>query len=32
MTFDLADWRIQVDVEATRKITTDNADDHCDCA
>ena len=32
MTFDLADWRIQVDVEATRKHTTDNADDHCDCA
>ena len=32
MTFDLADWRIQVDVEATRKFTTDNADDHCDCA
>lgn len=31
MTFDLADWRVQVDVEATRKYTSENAADHCDC-
>ena len=32
MTFDFADWRVRVDVDATRKHTTDNASDHCDCA
>lgn len=32
MTFDFADWRVQVDVDATRRHTTDNASDHCDCA
>lgn len=32
MTFDLADWRIQVDVEATRRHTTANASEHCECA
>ena len=32
MTFDLADWRVQVDVDATRKHTTENASDHCGCA
>ena len=32
MTFDLADWRVQVDVDATRKHTSKNASDHCDCA
>ena len=32
MTFDLADWRVQVDVEATRRHTRQNASDHCQCA
>ena len=32
MTFDLADWRVQVDVDATRRHTSENASDHCDCA
>lgn len=32
MIFELADWRIEVDVEATRKHTTENAADHCGCA
>lgn len=32
MIFDLADWRIEVDVEATRRHTTTNASDHCECA
>ena len=32
MIFDLADWRVQVDVEATRERTTQNASDHCECA
>ena len=32
MIFDLADWRIQVDVEATHRHTTNNAADHCECA
>lgn len=32
MTFDLADWRVHVDVNATRRHTSENASDHCDCA
>lgn len=32
MIFDLADWRFQIDVEATRKHTSENAKDHCECA
>ena len=32
MIFDLADWRFQVDVDATRRHTHDNASDHCACA
>lgn len=32
MIFELADWRIEVDVEATRQHTTENAADHCGCA
>lgn len=32
MTFDLADWRVQVNVEATRQHTRENASDHCECA
>ena len=32
MTFDFADWRVQVDVDATRKHTSENAKDHCGCA
>ena len=32
MTFDFADWRVQVDVDATRKHTSENANDHCGCA
>ena len=32
MIFDLADWRVQVDVEATRRHTRENASDHCECA
>ena len=32
MVFDLADWRVEVDVEATRARTGANASDHCECA
>lgn len=32
MIFDMADWRIKVDVEATRRHTEANAADHCECA
>ena len=32
MIFDLADWRVEVDLEATRQQTTANASDHCGCA
>lgn len=32
MVFDLADWRIEVDVIATRLHTSANASDHCGCA
>ncbi|MDO5546237.1 MAG: hypothetical protein Q4F81_10545 [Eubacteriales bacterium] len=32
MTFDLADWRVQVDLDATRRHTRENASDHCECA
>ena len=32
MIFDLADWRVQIDVEETRRRTSANAADHCECA
>ena len=32
MTFDLADWQVQVDLDATWRHTRDNASDHCECA
>ena len=32
MIFDLADWRVEVNLEATRQQTTENASDHCGCA
>lgn len=32
MIFELADWKIQVDVEKTRAHTQANAKDHCSCA
>lgn len=32
MILKVADWRFRVDVEATRKQTTKNASDHCECA
>ncbi|MGM9660321.1 MAG: hypothetical protein ACI3WQ_06955 [Faecousia sp.] len=32
MKLEFADWRFQVDAEATRRHTTKNASDHCECA
>ena len=32
MIFELADWRFEVNVEETRRLTTKNAADHCECA
>ena len=32
MILEIADWRFQVDLEATLEHTTKNASDHCDCA
>lgn len=32
MILECADWRFQVDIDATRRRTTKNASDHCECA
>lgn len=32
MILELADWRFQIDMEATRRNTLKNSQDHCECA